>query len=115
MKYYDTIIIGAGVVGACVADALRRKKQTLMVLDTKGIAKGGSGGAGAFVSPKIGKASPFHGLTNEAFSYARGFYTTYTPTYFHQTGLEHISIARVHTLLVDNHIDVVGFSDVLIA
>ena len=87
MKQYDTIIIGAGIVGACVAHELTQQNQKVLLLDSKGIAKGGSGSAGAFVSPKIGKASPLHSLTNEAFSYARDFYLNYTPQYFVQTGV----------------------------
>ena len=86
-KYYDTIIIGAGIVGACVAHTLNQHNQKVLVLDRKGIAKGGSGSAGAFVSPKIGKASLLHSLTNEAFSYAKDFYAKYTPEYFFQTGV----------------------------
>ena len=87
MKEYDTIVIGAGIVGACVAHTLTQQHQKVLVLDSKGIAKGGSGSAGAFVSPKIGKASPLHSLTNEAFGYARDFYIKHTPHYFAQTGV----------------------------
>ena len=58
-----------------------------MVLDKKGIASGGSGAAGAFVSPKIGKGSPLQTLTNEAFSFAKDFYLSTCPQFFHQTGV----------------------------
>ena len=58
-----------------------------MVLDKNGIASGGSGAAGAFVSPKIGKGSPLQTLTNEAFTYAKEFYLATCPAYFHQTGV----------------------------
>jgi len=86
-KNYDTIIIGAGIAGAAMAHALIQHNQKVLVLDKNGIASGGSGAAGAFVSPKIGKASALHGLTNEAFEVARNFYTTIAPKHFHQTSV----------------------------
>ena len=84
---YDTIIIGAGIAGASTAYALTQKGQSVLVFDKKGIASGGSGAAGAFVSPKIGKGSPLQKLTNEAFEYAKEFYLSTCPTLFHQTGV----------------------------
>ena len=89
-KSYDTIIIGAGIAGAAVAHALTQKNQKVLVLDKGGIASGGSGAAGAFVSPKIGKGSPLQALTNEAFSYAKAFYLAVCPDHFHQTGVVRI-------------------------
>ena len=87
---YDTIIIGAGVAGATAAYTLTQKGQKVLVLDKVGIASGGSGAAGAFVSPKIGKGSPLQTLTNEAFSFAKDFYLSTCPAYFHQTGVMRI-------------------------
>ena len=87
LNYYDTIIIGAGIAGAATAQALTKKGQKVLVLDKKGIASGGSGAAGAFVSPKIGKGSPLQTLTNEAFSFAKDFYLSTCPQFFHQTGV----------------------------
>ena len=84
---YDTIIIGAGIAGAATAHALAQKGQKVLVLDKRGIASGGSGAAGAFVSPKIGKGSPLQTLTNEAFSFAKDFYLANCPQHFHQTGV----------------------------
>ena len=86
-KTYDTIIIGAGIAGASTAHALTQKGQKVLVLDKNGIASGGSGAAGAFVSPKIGKGAPLQKLTNEAFEYAKDFYLSNCPTFFHQTGV----------------------------
>jgi tRNA 5-methylaminomethyl-2-thiouridine biosynthesis bifunctional protein len=86
-KTYDTIIIGAGIAGASTAYALRQKGQNVLVLDKDGIASGGSGAAGAFVSPKIGKGAPLQKLTNEAFEYAKAFYLSTCPTLFNQTGV----------------------------
>jgi len=89
-KTYDTIIIGAGIAGASIAHALSQQNQNVLVLDRDGIAFGGSGAAGAFVSPKIGKGSALQTLTNEAFVYARDFYGARCPEYFHQTGVVRI-------------------------
>jgi len=86
-KDYDTIIIGAGIAGATVAYTLSQQNQKVLVLDKNGIASGGSGAAGAFVSPKIGKGSPLQKLTNEAFSFAKDFYLSTCPEYFNQTGV----------------------------
>jgi len=86
-KTYDTIIIGAGIAGAATAHALTHKNQKVLVLDKRGIASGGSGAAGAFVSPKIGKGSSLQTLTNKAFSFAKDFYLATCPEYFHQTGV----------------------------
>jgi len=86
-KTYDTIIIGAGIAGATAAYTLTKQNQKVLVLDKNGIASGGSGAAGAFVSPKIGLASPLHSLTNEAFEVAKDFYLEHCPEYYAQTGV----------------------------
>ena len=90
MERYDTIIVGAGIAGASAAYFLHQKGQKVLVLDKKGIAGGGSGAAGAFVSPKIGKGSPLQRLTNEAFSFAKDFYLQNFPEHWHQTGVVRI-------------------------
>ena len=89
-KRYDTIIIGAGIAGASLAHALQAQNQEVLVIDKKGIASGGSGAAGAFISPKIGKASALHALTNEAFAFAHSFYSVHFSAYFHRTGVVRI-------------------------
>jgi len=86
-KTYDTIIIGAGIAGATLAHTLSKQNQKVLVVDKNGIASGGSGAAGAFVSPKIGKGSALQSLTNEAFVYAKDFYLRTCPEHFHQTGV----------------------------
>jgi len=87
-KTYDTIIIGAGIAGCCSAYTLQQKGQKVLLLDRSAVAaSGGSGAAGAFVSPKIGKGSPLQTLTNEAFHFAKDFYLKHFPKHFHQTGV----------------------------
>jgi len=87
-KAYDTIIIGAGIAGCCAAFALQKKGQKVLLVDRSSVpASGGSGAAGAFVSPKIGKGSALQTLTNEAYEYAKDFYLKHFPKHFHQTGV----------------------------
>ena len=87
-KVYDTIIIGAGITGCCMAYALQQKGQNVLLVDRSATAAtGGSGAAGAFVSPKIGKGGPLQELTNEAFHFAKDFYLKHFSDYFHQTGV----------------------------
>ena len=87
-KSYDTIVVGAGIAGCCTAFFLKKKNENVLLVDRSGVAaSGGSGAAGAFVSPKIGKGSPLQMLTNEAFEFAKTFYLQYFPDYFHQTGV----------------------------
>lgn len=84
---YDTIVIGAGIAGCSVAYELQNLGQKVLVVDKSGIASGGSGAAGAFVSPKVGKGSKLQQLTNEAFDYSHSFYLQKVPQYFRQTGV----------------------------
>ena len=87
-KQYDTIIIGAGIAGCCTAFILQEKGQKVLLIDRSAVAaSGGSGAAGAFVSPKIGKGSALQTLTNEAFHFSKDFYLKHFPKYFHQTGV----------------------------
>jgi tRNA 5-methylaminomethyl-2-thiouridine biosynthesis bifunctional protein len=84
---YDTLVVGAGIAGASCAYFLTQKGQRVLVLDKAGIALGGSGAAGAFVSPKIGKGGPLQQLTNEAFAFASAFYAAHFRDLYHQTGV----------------------------
>ena len=54
---YDYLIVGGGISACATAYFLKQKGALVCVVDERGIAGGGSGAAGAFVSPKIGKGS----------------------------------------------------------
>ena len=87
-EHYDSIVIGAGIAGCCTAYTLQQKGQKVLLVDRSAVAaSGGSGAAGAFVSPKIGKGSPLQTLTNEAFHFSKDFYLEHFPKYFHQTAV----------------------------
>lgn len=85
---YDTIVIGTGIAGVSTAHSLQELGESVLLLDRSGtVASGGSGAAGAFISPKIGRGSPLQKLTNEAFAYARDFYSSNFPQHFQQSGV----------------------------
>jgi len=71
---YDVAIIGAGINGCALVYELRNTKKSVVIFDAKGIAAGGSGAAGAFISPKFSKAGLLKKLLHEAFLYSLPFY-----------------------------------------
>ena len=81
-------VIGAGVAGCMAALFLREKGANVLLIDRSTVAaSGGSGAAGAFVSPKIGKGGPLQKLTNEAFAFAQRFYRERFDDAFHGGGV----------------------------
>lgn len=84
---YDTIVIGAGIAGCSVAHFLKQKNQKVLLIDKAEIASGGSGAAGAFLSPKIGVSSPLKDLTDDAFNFTIDFYKKNFPQHYHKTGV----------------------------
>lgn len=76
---YDVIIIGAGINGCCSAYTLAQAGLNVALIDQDGIASGGSGAAGAFISPKISKAGELKEIMGEAHAEALEFYTTNFP------------------------------------
>ena len=87
MRICDIAIIGGGIAGSLIAYTLKKEFKTILVFDKRGIAKGGSGAAGAFISPKIGKGSTLQTLTNNSFLEAISFYKNNFPNFFNQTGV----------------------------
>lgn len=87
MSHYDTVVIGAGIAGCSAAYFLHKAGQKVLAIDKNGIASGGSGAAGAFLSPKIGANLPLKQLSDRAFDFSIDFYKQNFPQYFHSTGI----------------------------
>lgn len=88
---YDVIIIGAGINGCACAYFLHQAGLRVALIDESGIASGGSGAAGAFISPKISKKGVLKEIMGEAYLEALNFYTTFFPQYTLQKPLLHIA------------------------
>jgi len=88
---YDVIIIGAGINGCCSAYTLAQAGLRIALIDQDGIAAGGSGAAGAFISPKISKAGELKEIMGEAHAEALHFYTTNFPQFTLVKPLLHIA------------------------
>ena len=88
---YDAAVIGAGINGCSIAYELQKHYKNIILFDKDGIAAGGSGAAGAFVSPKFSKAGALKELLDEAFIYSTSFYENYFPEHFTKSQLIHIA------------------------
>lgn len=88
---YDIAIIGAGINGSALAYELRDEKKQIVLFDTGGIAAGGSGAAGAFISPKFSKSGELKELLHDAFVYSMRFYKKHFPHIFKEVQLLHIA------------------------
>lgn len=73
---YDVIIVGAGINGCTTAYYLSQAGLNVALIDKTGIANGGSGAAGAFISPKFNKQGPLKELMDVAYDEAMTFYST---------------------------------------
>ena len=88
---YDVAVIGAGINGCTTAYYLHKAGQRVVVFDQEAIASGGSGAAGAFLSPKFAKGGELKELINSALDVALEFYTTNFPQHINQYNLLHIA------------------------
>ena len=88
---YDIAIIGAGINGCSVAHELTNAKKKVILFDEGGIASGGSGAAGAFISPKFSKSGELKEILHDAFVYSMEFYETYFSKLFTKAQLLHIA------------------------
>jgi tRNA 5-methylaminomethyl-2-thiouridine biosynthesis bifunctional protein len=88
---YDVAIIGAGINGCSVAHELTQAGKKVAVFDMCSIAGGGSGAAGAFISPKFSKGGELKELLHEAFVYSMKFYEQNFPQLLVKAPLLHIA------------------------
>ncbi len=88
---YDIAIIGAGINGCSVAHAMSQAKKSVILFDMGGIASGGSGAAGAFISPKFSKSGELKELIHDAFVYSMDFYEKNFPHLLTKAPLLHIA------------------------
>ena len=88
---YDAAVIGAGINGSSVVYELTQAGKEVILFDGGGIAAGGSGAAGAFISPKFSKAGELKEILHDAFLYSMEFYATHFPECFTRTELLHIA------------------------
>lgn len=88
---YDVAIIGAGINGSSVAYEFSQQKKKVIVFDMDGVASGGSGAAGAFISPKFSKSGELKELLHDAFVYSMDFYEKNFPHLLTKAPLLHIA------------------------
>ena len=91
VNVYDVAIIGAGINGCSVAYECTQAGKRVILFDMNSIAGGGSGAAGAFISPKFSKAGELKELLHEAFLYSMEFYETHFPHIMTKAPLLHIA------------------------
>ncbi|WP_304543503.1 NAD(P)/FAD-dependent oxidoreductase [Sulfurimonas microaerophilic] len=91
MPTYDIAVIGAGINGCTTAYHLHKAGKKVAIFDSKGIASGGSGAAGAFLSPKFAKGGELKELINSSLDIALDFYTTNFPEHINHHNLLHIA------------------------
>ena len=88
---YDTAVIGAGINGCAAAHFLTQSGEKIVLFDREGIAAGGSGAAGAFISPKISKGGPLKTLMEEAYLFSLDYYCTFFPELIRVAPLLHLA------------------------
>lgn len=91
MALFDVAIIGAGINGCASAHFLTHAGLSVALFDKGGIAAGGSGAAGAFISPKISKSGPLKRLMDDAYAFSLSFYDTVYPKHLTKTPQLHIA------------------------
>ncbi|MCH9812951.1 MAG: FAD-binding oxidoreductase [Epsilonproteobacteria bacterium] len=92
--HYDAIILGAGIAGASTAYFLQKAGLKVLLLEKSAICSGGSYAAGAFLSPKISKPSPYKNYLNDAFNFSIDFYKQHFSDLFYQCGLQKIPLDK---------------------
>ena len=88
---YDIAVIGAGINGCSVAYEFTQVGKKVILIDMNSIAGGGSGAAGAFISPKFSKAGELKELLHDAFVYSMDYYEKNFPHLLTKAPLLHIA------------------------
>jgi tRNA 5-methylaminomethyl-2-thiouridine biosynthesis bifunctional protein len=88
---FDVAVVGAGINGCASAYFLTRAGLSVALLDREGIAKGGSGAAGAFISPKVSKSGPLKEVMDAAYDYSLAFYAREFPDHIRLAPQLHIA------------------------
>lgn len=88
---YDVIIVGAGISGCCLAYFLHQAKKRVLLIDKEGVASGGSGAAGAFISPKFTRDPYQLALSQKSHHFALEFFNKQFPQYIQNSGLLHLA------------------------
>lgn len=88
---YDIAIIGAGINGCSVAYEFAKEGKKVIIFDMGGVAHGGSGAAGAFISPKFSKSGELKELIGDAFVYSMAYYEKNFPHLLNKAALLHIA------------------------
>jgi tRNA 5-methylaminomethyl-2-thiouridine biosynthesis bifunctional protein len=91
MKIYDFLIIGAGSAGCNIAHYLQKKGKKIAIADREGVAGGGSGAAGAFLSPLPGKENLYNTFINNALEFSLKFYEELSPNAIVKKGVLRIA------------------------
>ncbi len=88
---YDIAIVGAGINGCSVAYEFLQEGKNVILFDKESVVAGGSGAAGAFISPKFSKSGELREMLDAAFSYSLNYYKTNFPHSFKASQLLHIA------------------------
>jgi len=88
---YDVAIIGAGINGCACAYELVNAGKKVALFDKEGVASGGSGAAGAFISPKFSKSGELKEILHTAFNYSLEYYEENFPQQLTKSKLLHIA------------------------
>jgi len=114
MKIYDIAVVGAGVAGVMVAWWAKRFGKSVLVIDrANSPATGGSSAAGAFISPKLGKANALTNLTNDAFKFSSKFYSKFFSKYFEQSGMVRFAKDESDLANLEYYKEVIGCGEIL--
>lgn len=103
MKIYDFLIIGAGSAGCNSASYLQKRGFRVAIVDKEGVASGGSGAAGAFLSPLAGVENKYNSFINSALDYALKFYEKEVPDFIVKKGVLRVVNDNFDTTKLQNN------------